>query len=450
MKAVALFAASMLTSSWAWAGELEFTDGIRGRSIPMEFALSPAGTGWTLMVGKIGFPSPESDSFTPSGRSANFDDALSGGRLSLSHAWQIRGPWDRPLFLALNTGVSLAQSEEKVLNSVSGGVSSVLVTSSADPVGRIDLETASSLGSSSASGTVRLGEAGPQISSAAISTGGSPGGISQFAVSSVDGGMAFLALTTEGQSGAAAAYGALVDDRGFTVLGTGDTRGTNITTRQSARFRAFEQDAIFATSVSLEGDWRMTAGVGPMFSHTKYEARRSISIDIDEGAADREVPNLALLHHDRIDTRYAGLTGAASVSRSISRNWAMRLGGGLGVSRYWSEYGGSSKALVEGFGLTDLEAQNDTLSGISFNTQASLDFTRSLSKGASFSLGVSAQYSGAVPTLENRLSHGRRDNLASSGTRSRYDARGERNFTPELTTRDSWTYGVQLGLTQVF
>ncbi|SDY84022.1 hypothetical protein SAMN05444340_12039 [Citreimonas salinaria] len=262
--------------------------------------------------------------------------------------------------------------------------------------------------------------------------------------------MAFLALTTEGQSGAAAAYGALVDDRGFTFLGTGDTRGTSITSRRSARFRAFEQDAIFATRVSLEGDWGMTAGVGPMYSQTKYAVRRSISIDIDEGAVDREVPDLALLHHDRIDTRYAGLTGAASVSRSITRNWTMRLGGGLGVSRYWSEYTGSSQALVEGFGLTDLEAQSDTLSGISFNTQASLEFVRPLSKGASLSLGVSAQYSGAVPTLENRRSHGRRDNLASSGTNSRYEARGERNFAPELTTRDSWTYGLQLGLTQVF
>ena len=212
----ALPACWLLLATVAFAQETPPSEGPFG-------TFAPVGRGAGLSFGTFSVPGVTIDSAVSGTPSSISSGRLFGATQSFGYAARTGSIGKYPVFIEWTGTLTIADGDQTIIESAAPS-GSLFLTGESAANGTIDLTTSGGPSGAQASGTVS--GTGGSIFSSASSPSGTGASISQFAFTPTNDGGVYIALTTDGDAGEAAAFGAVIDQNGFSFLGVGDLSDT--------------------------------------------------------------------------------------------------------------------------------------------------------------------------------------------------------------------------------
>lgn len=306
-----------------------------------------------------------------------------------------------PLYLEWNgafaRGTSTSSSTEIQ------GSRNYVFTSRVSPVGSVDLSTkVDSLGSAS-DATVNITD-GTGDSATIISSAFSPSApgtaISQYATSLTDAGAIFSALTTNGETGTASAYGGMLDENGFSFVGTGDDSSTSITKTHDERVRLIQHTLFLGSNYSLGDDWNLAAKVGPTYRNFDRDSSLQTTINVDEGYDSLSaIPTASVDESWSLSGKYYGAIVGAGLSRKIMDRWHFNVGAEFGLAHLKAK--SQSSELINFAGdAVSIAGLSNSVSGTSQIGRLTGGLTHVTKRGAIINFGGYVDYMSDVPYLQ--------------------------------------------------
>ncbi|MDP3960362.1 MAG: hypothetical protein Q8Q26_09955 [Pseudorhodobacter sp.] len=319
-----------------------------------------------------------------------------------------------------------------------------MLTSPNAPSGTIDLTTTISATDAQADGTTTVGGIATITSSASSPLG--PGNeISQYAYSPTPTGGTFVALTASGDTGQAAAYGAIFDADGFAFVGVGGIDGTTVSSTVRDLLVSTETSLMLAKRVPLNGGWTLVPKIGPTYVQTRRHMSNITSVNINEGVLlPNDTPLIGLSQHDVLSTRYLGLVAGIGASKQLTDTLGLSLDVTAGLAGMRGHYDGAYSADLTGQAATNIDVANQSYSGHSYLGRMSINLDKKMKRGGVMSVGLFGNYMSAVPTVI-ATGTGTPDATISSGnTSATYDGTGQSHYTRSVVNRASFNYGITL------
>lgn len=262
--------------------------------------------------------------------------AVFGASLSVGAAAKIGALGSSPIYLEWSS--TMARASGSGTSTTYQETGPFAFTSNSSPVGAIDLatsvDTSGSFADAFAQVTDSLGDT-VTIVSAAFSPATPGTAVSQFALSQTTLGGAFTALTTNGETGEAAAYGTFFDDTGFVFLGTGDQTATTVTTSVYDKVSYTSHSVFLSVGHNINDRVTLTTKIGHTYRRLGRTSRVSTVVDIDEGfAAAPTLPTVGLTETMSINSSYSGIMLGTTLSGRLAENWKGSLAVEAGLARF--------------------------------------------------------------------------------------------------------------------
>lgn len=306
-----------------------------------------------------------------------------------------------PLYLEWNG--SLASGSSNSSSTAVQGSQNYVFTSRISPVGSVDLSTKVDALGAASDATVNITD-GTGDTATIVSSAFSPSApgtaISQFATSLTDAGAIFTALTTNGETNTASAYGGILDESGFSFVGAGDGSSTSVTTTHDERVRVLQQSLFLGNSYTLDNDWRLATKVGPTYRSFDRDSLRRTTINIDEGyASPTAIPTASVDDTWSLSGKYYGAIVGAGLSRKITDDWSFNLGAEIGLARLKAK--STATELINFAGnAVSIPGLSNSISGTSHIGRLTGGLTHLTKSGAIISFGGYVDYMSDVPYLQ--------------------------------------------------
>lgn len=232
--------------------------------------------------------------------------------------------------------------------------------------GSINLATHTGSGGAEAEGEVFLHPGladAASIYSHAFTPKDAGGGITQYAYSHTEGGSLFLALVTDGDRPAAAAYGAYADAGGVSLLAVGDISATETRT-DWGELSMTGGKVTWLTPVYAGEEWEWTAGVAISLATASWKAgsRQALTIAPGPGAA-YPLPVLALEQDQSGHADHAGILAGLEMRRQLTGDVSLALSLSGGPALYEGHQTEVSMARFGDLGATVFDATEMKTSG---------------------------------------------------------------------------------------
>lgn len=271
------------------------------------------------------------------------------------------------------------------------------------PDGGIDLQTATDATGAQAEGDVMVtdpGGAQATIVSSAVSPAGQGAAVTQYAFSPAgDDSGAFLALTTDGDAPAAAAYGAIYSRDGFEFAATGDIEETTVRESVSERVEQLRTELLIGGRVATADDWAISLRAGPTLRRMTRHATTRTGITIAPTVPDASVPAVEITQHDRISADYLGALIGVGVSRAIGPLTTLSLDLRGGMAGFRATHRRRSEARIGSLGSGTHAQRADALSGSSLLAALSVSLSHQPAPNSAIYLSLYAEHMSDVPTL---------------------------------------------------
>lgn len=377
---------------------------------------------------------------------------IAGPVVTYQRNFEIGSFRDSPLFLEWNSTLSYGSGDSSDVAPVTNN-GTLQFTGGTGPDGDITLNAPDSASGAQGDATANITDSSGDTASISISTS-SPAGAgnstSVSATSLTQTGGAFLAVTTDGGTGASSAFGAVFDDTGFSFVGVGDLEGSTVTSRLNDSVFQFSQEMLFKTVLHRENGWTLTPKIGPTYQYMRRDVSRLTSVNINDPTSTGALPFVGFEQDDVLRTQYAGLIGGLGMSRPLSQGWGLSMDFMGGWATYWGHYKGSATALVGGDRLSTINGGHETYSGGSALGRLSVNLTREFRPGTLVSFGLFAKYMSDVPTFTNTAVPNGSTSFDPGGTSGTYTGSGETQYTTSLSTGEMFNYGLNLSFIMEF
>ncbi len=367
---------------------------------------------------------------------------MAGPSLDITFTYRKDRPGRRPLYLEWESNNSWAAGTSRSIQSASDDSGVFFAGGSTENMTVNLTTTADSTGAQAVADVTLTDSAGgtTSIYSSASSPSGGGSAISQWAFSpSADGGV-YVALTTDGDAPAAAAYGLLYDDLGFGFFGVGDVGKSTVNATYGESLFLTRQRLTLSTVYDLENDWIFSPRAGPTFMFLDRKSKRSTLLDIDKGnPAVADLPDIGIFEAIRIQSGYLGATVGASFSRRLDDTWVLDLSGDIGVTRYRAWYNGRRSVLIDGVSSSGELFARDSRSGTAYIGQLKVSLARQSNGNALLRLSLAADYISKVPYVLTSAT-----GISSDGSSLIYDGSSTSPLAGRLKMASVWSPSIQL------
>ena len=319
------------------------------------------------------------------------------------------------------------------------------------PVGTIDLSTAiDALGASSDATAQIIDSTGDtaMIVSSAFSPSAPDTAVSQFALSQTMSGGIFAALSTNGETGLASAYGTIFDDTGFVFLGTGEDAGTAIRSSFTDKISYVSHSLFLSAGFPIDDRWTLTPRIGPTYRSFDRTSKASTIIDINEGFdLAPPVPDINLSETISLESTYLGAILGATVSGRIRDDWQLSIGAEAGLANFDAEADSLEGVRIANV-QTSISGRNLTLDGTSGIGRLSAGLTHVGPGGAIISLNAFVDYMSDVPYVAAETIAA--PTVAADGTTTSFEGTGQTYRTHSMKQKEMISSGISLSVVVLF
>ena len=250
--------------------------------------------------------------------------------------------------------------------------------------GSISLATRSGAGGAEAEGEVLFHPGLPDAASIyghAFTPVHAGGGILQYAYSGTDTGSVFLALMTDGDRPAAAAYGAYADSSGFDLIGIGDLAAVETRSMRSELSLAGGRMSLMAP-VESGSDWQVLAGFGVFFEALSWDSasRRALTM-APARVGPYAPPEIALEHYSSGSADYVGVMAGLEMRRRLADKLSLALSVSAGPALYEGQESELSLARFGDLGSTVFTGSETETAGAALQADAALALIFDLGPG---------------------------------------------------------------------
>lgn len=331
------------------------------------------------------------------------------------------------------------------------GSAPLLYTSSAAPVGTIDLSSFDDSTGVTSEATLQITDSTDDVASilsSAFSPVGQEAAVSQFAISQTDSGAIFTALTTNGQTGLGSAYGAVFDDTGYLFLGIGENSETVMTTAIDEKITASNHTFFLNSVVPLNDQWTVSPRVGPTFRGLKRTTTSQTTLGLNEGSTLTDpLPDVVLTEKTALKTDYRGAILGADFSQEIGKDWLFGFGAEAGLTRYAARATHSDAVSIAGTNV-GIDSAMMRRSGTATIARATGDLTHVSRSGAIYTVSAYVDYLSDAPYVVTHVTGS--PALTVAGSTAGLTGSGETYRTYSIESKSMIAVGISVSAIFLF
>lgn len=375
--------------------------------------------------------------------------ATNGPSLGLGTAAKISTVQNSPLYLEWNS--TLLRGTDRSANTANQGSDPFAITAGSGPVGAIDLTTTVDTTGASADAATQITDSTggtATIATSAFSPAVPDTAVSQFALSQTASGGTFAALSTNGETGLAAAYGTIFDDTGFLFIGTGGESGTTIRSSVTESVLYTSHSLVLSAGYPISDQWTFTPKIGPMYRSFDRTSKSTTIIDIDEGFdMAPDIPDITLAETISLDSTYLGATLGATLSGKIQDDWLVSVSAEAGLAHFDAEVDSFENVTIA-TANTRIPRRRLTSYGTSGTGRVSAALTHISPGGAIVSFGAFVDFMSDVPYVRTQTVT--EQTLAVAGSTVAAEGTGQTYRTHAIRQKELVSSGITISVVMLF